>query len=99
MIALKELRKKNLKDFTKEVEPMWYEVTKDTVVNYSQYFKTGDRIKCEEVSTETLRKALDLIAENVVLDETVTITLFDLKESTFKTYSNEYLHFDQNTLD
>lgn len=87
-----------LKDFTKEVEPMWYEVTKDTVVNYSQYFKTGDRIKCEEVSTETLRKALDLIAENVVLDETVTITLFDLKESTFKTYSNEELSSFYNAL-
>lgn len=72
---------------------MWYEVVKDTTIEKGYYnhfyFKAGDRIKCEEVSAKAIQQTLDLISEKVVLDKSVTVTLFDLDESTFKKYSNE----------
>lgn len=81
-----------LADFTKQTEPMWYEVTEDTSLDYYNYLRVGDRIKCEEVSAEDIHKALKLIKEKIVLEGTVTVTLFDLDQSTFNTYSDEELH-------
>jgi hypothetical protein len=78
-----------LKSFTKQIKPMWYEVTKDTSTSWNNYYRVGDQIKCEEVATETLNKAIALIKKNVQLDENTTIALFDLDDSTFIKYTNE----------
>jgi hypothetical protein len=79
----------DLKEFTKQVKPMWYEVTKDTTLNWNDYYRVADQIKCEEVSAATLNEAIVVIKKNVSLDATTTISLFDLNESIFKKYSNE----------
>ena len=78
-----------LKTFAKEIKPMWFEVEKDTSLDWGSYYRIGDQIKCEEVSTETLQEAIAIIKENVELDKTTTITLFDIDDSTFKKYTDE----------
>jgi hypothetical protein len=88
-VQLLSLSSKELASFTKPIEPMWYEVTKDTTLNYETYLKTGDRIKCEEVGVKEIFKAIDLLRKNVKLEGTVTISLFNLSEGTFKQYSDE----------
>ena len=80
-----------LKTFAKEIKPMWFEVEKDTSLDWGNYYRIGDQIKCEEVSAETLQQAIALIKKNVELDKTTTITLFDLDDSTFNTYTDEEL--------
>jgi len=84
-----DLNSEEIKGFTKSIKPLWYEVTKDTSLNYDTYFKVGDQIKCEEVSKTTLDQAIALIKKNVVLDKNTTITLFHLDSGTFKKYNNE----------
>lgn len=83
------LTEKEVKGFAKAIKPLWYQVGKDTTINYQTYFKTGDQIKCETVSLQTLQEAVAIIKENVILDETTTISLFDLNEGTFKQFSHE----------
>jgi hypothetical protein len=79
----------DISSFTKKVKPMWYEVTKDTTLNYDSYFKKGDQIKCEEVSAATINEAISIIKNNVELDSDTTISLFHLDNSTFKKYNDE----------
>lgn len=86
---LLEVSSEDVKEFTKPIKPLWYEVTKDTTLRYDTYFKVGDQIKCEEVSTTTLNQAIALIKKNVVLDKNTTISLFHLDQNTFKKYNNE----------
>lgn len=78
-----------LKTFTKEIKPMWYEVTKDTSLNWGEYYRVADQIKCEEVSAKIMIDAINIIKTNVSLDETTTIALFDLDDSVFMKYNNE----------
>ena len=87
--GLLNINSADIAGFTKEVKPMWYEVTKDTTYNYNSYFKKGDQIKCEEVSAETINEAISIIRQHVELDENTTISLFHLDYSTFKKYNNE----------
>ncbi len=79
----------DISGFTKEIKPMWYEVTHDTTYNYDSYFKKGDQIKCEEVSAATIKEAISIIKANVELDQNTTISLFHLDNSTFNKYSDE----------
>ncbi|MFT3703506.1 MAG: hypothetical protein QM802_14175 [Agriterribacter sp.] len=71
-----------------ETKPLWYSVTKDTVVD-DFYIRTGDKIKYETVSPEVLYKACDIINRNVALDDSVTISVFHLDEQKISTYSYE----------
>lgn len=87
--GLLDLSKEEFNSFTKEIKPMWFEVTKDTTLEYDQYFRIGDQIKYEEVKTATILDAIKLIKENVELDKNTTITLFDLEEGTFNKYNHE----------
>ncbi|CAM4279119.1 hypothetical protein [Flavobacterium terrigena] len=86
---LLDISSEDVKGFIKPIKPLWYEVTKDTSLNYDTYFKVGDQIKCEDVSKTTLDQAIALIKKNVVLDKNTTISLFHLDQSTFKKYNNE----------
>lgn len=87
--GLLNLNSSDIAGFTKPVKPMWYEVTKDSTYQYDTFFKKGDQIKCEEVSAETISKAISIIKKNVELDSNATISLFHLDDSTFKKYNNE----------
>lgn len=71
-----------------ETRPLWYTVTKDTVID-DFYIRNGDRIKYETVSPEVLYKACDIIKKNVVLDDSVTVSVFHLDEQKISTYSYE----------
>jgi len=74
----------------KEIKPMWYEVTKDTVVN-DFYLRVGDKIKYENLTPEKIDKAIQVIRKNVVFDENTTVTLFHLDEEQLSNYTNEEL--------
>lgn len=87
--GLLNINSADIAGFSKEVKPMWYEVTQDTTYNYDSYFKKGDQIKCEEVSAEIINEAISIIKNNVELDKNTTISLFHLDDSTFKKYNNE----------
>lgn len=84
-----DVSSEEIKGFSKPIKPMWYEITKDTSVDYKTYFKIGDQVKCEEVSKATLDQAIALIKKNVVLHKNTTISLFHLDPKTFNKYSNE----------
>lgn len=84
-----DLCKNDVKNFTKTIKPLWYQVEKDTSINYDIYLKEGDQLKCEDVSADDIYKAIDIIKKNVELDKKTTICLFDLDRNTFKQYSDE----------
>lgn len=86
-----KLNAKDLKGFTKPLRPMWYEVTADTVMGYSTYLRKGDKIKCEEVSPETLSKTIEIIKKNVALDKSITVSLFHIDNQVLNQYTNEEL--------
>lgn len=91
-VRLLDLDSRQIKGFTKNTSPLWYEVTKDTTIDYYMYLREGDKIKCEEIDYKTLLAAIDIIKKNVVLNNNVTISLFDLDEPIFKKYSNEEIN-------
>jgi hypothetical protein len=88
-MQLVNLSTNEVKSFTKNTKPLWYQVEKDTSINYQTYFKVGDQLKCEDVSASSIQEAISIIKKNVNLDKNTTISLFDLGSSTFKQYSNE----------
>lgn len=87
--GLKQIEKSQIETFAKVVKPMWYEVQKDTTIDWSDYYRVGDQIKYEEVSTATLLQAIQLIKKNIQLDKKTTITLFSLDNGTFNKYKDE----------
>lgn len=87
--GLVTLGSKEIKTFAKEVKPMWYEVTKDTTINWETYFRKGDQLKCEEINAKLINDAIGIIKKNVVLKNGCTISLFHLDEHILNQYSNE----------
>lgn len=85
------LSSKELKEFTKKDDALWYTVTEDKTLDYNNYLRIGERLKCEEVAYGDLEIAIKLLKKHVELDKNITIALFDLQSSTFKNYSNEEL--------
>ncbi len=91
-VKLIDIGSRELESFCVKKEPMWYEVHKDTSMNWNDYYRVGDKIKCEEVAAKDIKKAISIIQKNVVLDKSATIVLFDLSESVFKNYSHEEIN-------
>lgn len=71
-----------------ERKATWYEITKDTTINY-EYIRKGDLIKCEEVSTKTLHKTITLLKKHIPFDDKITVSLFDIQQEQFNQYTNE----------
>lgn len=69
---------------------LWFTVEADTVLNYS-FYKKGQRVKIERVSSEDLLKACEIISDNISLSEGATITLYHLDEQELKQYDHETL--------
>lgn len=87
---LLDLSTNDVKTFAKNTEPLWYQIEKDTSLNYGEtYLKIGDQVKCEDVSATDINQAIALIKKYVDLDKSTTISLFDLDKSTFNQYSHE----------
>lgn len=79
---------KELKGILKKDKPLWYEVTRDTVVD-DIYLRVGDKVKAEEITATKLEKAIAIIKKNVRLDENTTIALFHLDKQVINQYSDE----------
>jgi len=85
---------KDIKPHLKEIKPLWYEVQKDTVINYETYLRVGDKIKYEEITADKINKAIALIKKNIKLDKEITVTLFHLDENQLNNYTDEEIsHF------
>jgi len=89
--GLIDINEESVAQFAKKTEPMWYEITKDTVINYDTYFRKGDQVKCETVSMNDLNKAADLLKKHLNIKGKVTVTLFDLNSETFINRKDEEL--------
>ena len=89
--GLVDLNRAELKSFTKEIKPMWYEVTKDTSFHWNEYYRAADQIKYEDVSAATIKEAIAVIKQNVALDAETTIALFDVSDNIYMRYSHEEL--------
>lgn len=87
--GLKQIEKSQIETFAKFVKPMWYQVQKDTTINWDDYYRVGDQIKYEDVSSKTIQEAIQLIKKNIQLDQKTTITLFSLDNGTFNKYKDE----------
>lgn len=81
---------KGLTKILKQVKPMWYEVTKDTMID-DHYLRVGDLVKYEEITEKKLQDAIAVIKDNVAFDDTITVSLFHLDENQLKNYSHEAL--------
>lgn len=85
---------KDIKPHLKEIKPLWYEVQKDTVINYETYLRTGDKIKYEEITADKINKAIAIIRKNIKFDKEITVTLFHLDEKQLNNYTDEEIsHF------
>lgn len=74
-----------------EVQPLWYQVSRDTVLD-NYYLRRGDKIKFETVSPTTLQEAITLIKNSDILDDSVAVSVFHLDEEKLNNYSYEVLH-------
>jgi len=88
---LVNMNTEEIKKFAKPIKPMWYEVNKDTTIN-DVYFKIGNQIKCEEVSTETIQDAISVIKKNIELDNNTTVSLFHLDNNSINIYNREEIN-------
>ncbi len=79
---------KAIKHVLKQDKPLWYTVTKDTVVN-NLYLRIGDKIKLEEINSDKLEKTIKLLRKHISFDDTTTISLFHLDEDQTKNYFHE----------
>lgn len=81
---------KVVKKLLKEIKPLWYSVTKDTVIN-DTYLRIGDKVKFEEIDAERVQEAIHLLKRYVQFDKHTTIALFHLDEQQLSNYTNEEL--------
>lgn len=81
---------KQLKSILKQEKPLWFIVTKDTVVN-NTYLRIGDRIKYEEIDAAKIKSAIKMLKQHVAFDKTTTIALFHLDEKQLNNFTNEEL--------
>ena len=87
--GLLTLGSKEIKTFAKPIKSLWYEVTKDTMLNNETYFRKGDQLKCEEINATLINDAIVIIKKNVALKDGCTISLFHLDQYTLNQYTNE----------
>ncbi len=80
---------KTVKTIMKPIKPLWFEITKDTVVNYNNYLRVGDKIKYEETTAKKILEAIKIIKKNIRFDKNATVTLFHLDEEQLNNFSNE----------
>lgn len=78
----------SLENMLSETKPLWYTVTKDTVID-DFYLRNGDKIKYETIAPDVLYKECDIVKKNVILDDSVTVSVFHLDEQKLSTYSYE----------
>ena len=78
----------NINLFAEPIKPLWYRVTKDTMVS-NIFIREGDKIKYEDVSEDELKKVTALLKAKLNLSGTATISFFHLDKTTLNKYSHE----------
>lgn len=73
------------------MRPQWYEVKKDVVIG-DKFLRGGDEIKIDEINSVLLEEAIAVIAKYVELDDSITVTLFDLNENSSTKYDTETIN-------
>ncbi len=79
-----------VKEIAQPIKPLWYRITKDTVIN-DIFLRVGDKIKYEEVSKEQLMEVARLLKAKLNFTGTTTISFFHLDKASLNKYSNEML--------
>lgn len=74
----------------KPVKPLWYVVTRDTLVD-DMFIRQGDMIKYEDAKEEELRKVARLLKNKLNLQGKTTISFFHLDKTSLNKYSHETL--------
>lgn len=69
-------------------KPMWYRITKDTVIN-NTYLRVGDKIKYEATDAAKIKSAIALLKQYIDFDKNTTVSLFHLDEKQLNTFTNE----------
>lgn len=77
------------KDNLKKIKPFWYEVTKETTINYETYLRVGDKIKYEEIDAGQVNNAISILKKKLKMDKEITVSLFHLDENQLSNYTNE----------
>ncbi|QBZ98356.1 hypothetical protein [Flavobacterium sangjuense] len=81
---------KMVKKLLKEIKPLWYSVTKDTVINET-YLRIGDKVKFEEIDARKIEQTIHLLKKYVSFDKNTTVSLFHLDDEQLSNYTNEEL--------
>ncbi|MEY2630629.1 MAG: hypothetical protein RLZZ469_1526 [Bacteroidota bacterium] len=79
---------KAVKKLLKEIKPLWYSVTKDTVINET-YLRIGDKVKFEEIDAKKIEEAIHLLKKYVKFDKNATVSLYHLDEQQLSNFTNE----------
>jgi hypothetical protein len=74
----------------KQDNPLWYTVSKDTVID-DTYLRVGDQIKLEEITAEKINGAIELLKKNIDFEENTTVSLFHLDEKQLNNFTYEEL--------
>ncbi len=85
-----DLTPEAIRAFSDQVEPLWYEVEQDTLVQ-DHYLRAGDRLKVETVSQEGMDEMIRVLKEHLHLDERTRIALFDLDSKDIGRFDHETL--------
>lgn len=84
------LKVDDLKKIATKKSSLWYEVTKDSVIN-EVYYRQGDKIKFEEVNQNTVEDVVKIVKGRVQFDKECTVLLFHLDSDNLKSYNYEAL--------
>lgn len=80
-----------LDSILKPVKPLWFEVTKDRELD-NLFLRTGDKLKYEEITAQTLRETIALIKKYVRVTDGQTIILFHLDSNNLDQFDHETLN-------
>jgi hypothetical protein len=91
--------KKLAKAILKPVRPLWFEVTRDTVVE-NVYLRVGDQVKYEAVSAQLLSETIQLLKDKIEFDNRTTVSFYHLdskliQDYTYEEFNRIYTAFNQ----
>ncbi len=85
-----DLAPEAIEPFTKELEPLWHEVKKDTVIQ-DHYLRQGDRLKVEKVSSKGLDRMTEVLKKHLSFKGRTHIAFYDLDRKDIQRYDHELL--------
>lgn len=87
-----------IKKICKPIDPLWYEIQKDTVFG-DVFFRVGDKIKYDEITKGIINESIEELIKKIPVDSTTTVSFFHLDYSTINKFSDEELSAFYNRFD